>query len=140
MTKIIIKELHIHNSALDDAVKYYKRAELLQGRTMVTVNELAASLKTINEQLAKSKSEIVARVDALENALKNTEIPAEAQEALDELRGTAQALDDLNPDAPAVEPEPTPEPVVDEPVADEPVTEEPAPETEPVAPADQPVV
>lgn len=142
MNKIIIKELHIHNSALDDAVKYYKRAELLQGRIMVTVNELAAKLNTINEQLDKAKNEIVAQVGALQAALEGVELPQDALDALVALEATAQVLDDLNPDAPvAPVDEPVVEPVVEEPVAEEPApTEEPAPVDEPVAPADQPVV
>ena len=128
MNKIIIKELHIHNSALDDVVKYYKRAELLQGRIMVTMNDLAANIRAINEQLKKSRDEIVE---------KDT-VAADVQAALNELKITAQELDDLNPDAQPEEPV-VDEPVPEEPVAEEPVAEEPVDE-EPVAPADQPVV
>ena len=86
-------------------------------------------------QLNKAKDEIVAQVSALQVALEGVDLPQDALDALVALEATAQVLDDLNPDALSVEPEPATEPVADEPVAEEPVAEEPAPETEPVAPA-----
>lgn len=95
---IKIKELHIHESGRVDEMKMLKRLELLIGKVMTTVNELAAQLNQVNEQLNKAKVEIVAQVQALEGALQNVEIPAEAQDALNSIVATAQALDDLNPD------------------------------------------
>ena len=72
---------------------------------MTTVNELAAQLNTVNEQLNKAKVEIIAQVQALEGALQNVEIPLEAQDALNAIVATAQALDDLNPDEQPEQPE-----------------------------------
>lgn len=97
---IKIKELHVHESSRVDEMKMLKRLELLIGKVMTTVNELAAQLNQVNEQLNKAKVEIVAQVQALEGALQNVEIPAEAQDALNAIVATAQALDDLNPDQP----------------------------------------
>lgn len=78
-----------------------KRQKLLLGRIMTQVSELAGQMSEVNAQLVKSLTEINAQVAALQAALVNVEIPAEAQTALDNLKATAQALDDLNPDAPA---------------------------------------
>lgn len=77
---------------------------------MTQVNELAAKLEQVNVQLGKAKEEIINQVNALQDALANVELPADAEAALNNLMGAAQALDDLNPDAPG--PEPTEEPVV----------------------------
>ena len=79
---------------------------------MTQVNELAAKLEQVNVQLGKAKEEIINQVNALQDALANVELPADAEAALNNLMGAAQALDDLNPDAPAPEPVPAEEPVV----------------------------
>lgn len=78
---------------------------------MTQVNDLAAKLEQVNAQLAKAQSEIVAQVAALQTALENVALPADAETALAALATTAQALDDLNPDS-----EPQPEPAPEEPV------------------------
>lgn len=64
------------------------------------LSELQAQLDALNTQLAKAKDEIVAEVANLQTQLSNVDIPADAQASLDKLKGMAQALDDLNPDAP----------------------------------------
>lgn len=79
---------------------------------MTQVNELAAKLEQVNVQLGKAKEEIINQVNALQDALANVELPADAEAALNNLMGAAQALDDLNPDEPAPEPVPAEEPVV----------------------------
>jgi uncharacterized protein YPO0396 len=66
---------------------------------MTTVNELAAKLEAVNAQLTKASQEIVAQVAALEAALANTVLTAEAETALENLSNLATLLDDLNPDA-----------------------------------------
>lgn len=97
---IKIKELHVHESGRVDEMKLLKRLELLIGKVMTTVNELAAQLNLVNEQLNKAKVEIISQVQALEDALRNgnIELPQEAQDALNAVVATAKALDDLNPD------------------------------------------
>jgi len=91
----------------------FRKQELLLGKIMTQVNELAAKLEQVNVQLGKAKEEIINQVNALQDALANVELPADAEVALNNLVGAAQALDDLNPDAPAPEPAPAPEePVV----------------------------
>jgi hypothetical protein len=72
----------------------------LKGLIMTTLADLPSQLASVNAQIAKAKDEIIARVAALEAALANVALPIEAEEALAALKGSAQSLDDLNPDAP----------------------------------------
>ncbi len=67
---------------------------------MAKIDELAALITGVSDQLAKAKGEIVAKIAALEAALSNTELPAEAQTAMDNLKAVAQSLDDIVPDGP----------------------------------------
>lgn len=61
---------------------------------------LADDLNSINEQLAKVKTEIVDKVDALQTALTAAGDPDPAVlAAVSTLRATAQGLDDIVPDA-----------------------------------------
>ena len=62
------------------------------------MNELAGALAEVQTQLDKAKAEIVAKVAALEAALNDVTLPADAEAALASLKASAQALDDLNPD------------------------------------------
>lgn len=105
VTNIKVKELHIHEYNRVDEIKMLKRLELLIGKVMTTVNELADKLTAVNNQLNKAKEEIVSQVQALQDALQNVELPVAAQEALAALESTAQMLDDLNEDTPVEEPE-----------------------------------
>ena len=75
-----------------------KRQELLLGRIMTTVNELAVKLEETNAQLAKAAQEIQAQVAVLQAALVNQPLPQDAENALVALAAVTQALDDLNPD------------------------------------------
>lgn len=70
---------------------------------MTTVNEVAATLVTLSNELAKARVEIVAKIDELTAALANVTLPPEAEQALADLAAQAQALDDIVPDAPPVE-------------------------------------
>lgn len=66
---------------------------------MQTQSELYQSLMQIKDQLVKSAGEIVARVSALEAAMETAGMTSPAvDEAMQELKAIAQALDDLNPD------------------------------------------
>lgn len=79
---------------------------------MSKLNELAGQLAAVNEQLLKTKEEIISRIDALEEALSDEELPDAANDALAALRQTAQAMDDIIPDAaPAPIDETAPDPV-----------------------------
>lgn len=75
-----------------------------QEEVMTQVNEVAAVLTKVNEQLAKAKGEIVGKIDALNAALNsaNVSLPADAQVALDSLTAMSQSLDDIVPDVPVV--------------------------------------
>jgi ABC-type transporter Mla subunit MlaD len=78
--------------------------------TMSTAQtQLAAALEAKTAQIIKAIGEVTAATTDLEEqiAALDTIDPA-LQAAFDRLAGTVQALDDLNPDAPAPTPEPTP--------------------------------
>lgn len=83
-----------------------RRQELLTGKIMTQVNELASELVNVKNQVVKGMDEVKAKVASLEAALENASLSAEAEAALAELKAASQALDDLNPDqAPAPAPE-----------------------------------
>jgi hypothetical protein len=87
------------------------------------LSELPALLAEILDQLVKAKAEIVGKIEELEEAMTvdpDVELSQEAQDLLVALRGKAQALDDIVPDA-AVEPIEPEDPVdPEEPVDPEP--------------------
>lgn len=70
---------------------------------MTKVTELAEKLNMINDQLHKASGEIIGQINTLQDALTDVELPQEATDAMNELASIAQALDDLNPDAPPAE-------------------------------------
>ena len=81
------------------------------GQNMSKLNDLTGPLKEIQAQEEKARLEIRTKVDSLQadvakltEQLSNVEIPAEAQAVIDSLKATTQALDDVVPDAPPVEP------------------------------------
>ena len=84
---------------------------------MIKLAELATALGAVNDKLEKAKTEILAKIAELQDALANVEVPADAQAALDTLVAKAQALDDIVPE-------------VVPPVVETPVVETPA---EPIA-------
>lgn len=65
---------------------------------LMKVSELAAAVAELSAQLAKAQGEILGKIDALEAALVDVELPDEAVTALEGLRVGAQALDDIVPD------------------------------------------
>ena len=77
---------------------------------LMKVSEIANAVTSVSAQLTKVQNEVLTRLNDLENALIDVEIPEEAATAIEALRTQAQALDDIVPD---VVVEPTPEPVVD---------------------------
>lgn len=70
------------------------------------LSELPAAVAGVSAQLTKAQDEILAKIAALEAALVDVELPAEAIDAINSLRGQAQVLDDIVPDV-VPEPEPT---------------------------------
>jgi len=88
-------------------MKFYFCTFPLNGHHEVIImklNELATQLGGLAAQLDKASSEIVAKIDELETALADTEIPDEATVMIEELKAQAQALDDIVPDAPLTAP------------------------------------
>ncbi|WP_292918883.1 hypothetical protein [Nitrosomonas sp.] len=105
---------------------------------MTKVNDLAAKIEQVNAQLHKAKDEIINEVTVLKDSLQNVEVPAAAEDALNNLAAIAQALDDLNPDQ--VEEPTDPQPVEEEPAGeeDQSTEEDPAPGEGQSADPDQP--
>lgn len=75
---------------------------------MMKLPELAATISGVSDQLSKVQTEIVTRLNDLETALLDVELPEEAATAIEALRTQAQSLDDIVPD---IVVEPMPEPV-----------------------------
>lgn len=67
--------------------------------------ELSAVITALVGQVEKVKTEVLARIDELDQALLDVTLPADAEAALEALRAGIETLDDLNPDVVA-EPEP----------------------------------
>ena len=109
------KSDHLFLTCLIEIGVQWKRQELLLGKLMTKVNELASKLDLINSQMAKAIGEVQAQVAALQEAIAsaNMELPADAESALNNLVIAVQAFDDLHADA---DPLPT-DPVAEEPVA-----------------------
>lgn len=79
--------------------------ETLQEKIMTALSQLAPALDALTAQVNKVNAEVVNvknALAALQEALANTTLPAEAETALLNLQASLQALDDLNPDAPVV--------------------------------------
>jgi len=72
---------------------------------LMKVSEIANAVTSVSAQLTKVQAEVLTRLNDLENALIDVEIPEEAATAIEALRTQAQALDDIVPDV-VVEPEP----------------------------------
>lgn len=69
-------------------------------RIIMNQAELAQALADIKAQADKAKAEIVAKIQALEDAIAaGGATTPEVDAALADLKGSVQGLDDLNPDA-----------------------------------------
>lgn len=74
-------------------------------KVMATLSDFEAKFTAVTDQVAKAAAEIVAEIvaeiDALKKAIEDGAQTTPAIDAsLERLTGLAQALDDLNPDAP----------------------------------------
>jgi hypothetical protein len=98
----ITEPLVVLPMGLVDISKWQHIPENLEN-IMTQLNELAATLITVDNQLTKAKGEILAKIDALIAALGDVALPAEAEAALTALAAQAQVLDDIVPDAPPTE-------------------------------------
>jgi hypothetical protein len=67
---------------------------------LMKVSELAVAVSELSAQLAKAQGEILGKIADLEEALAtmDVELPEDAAAALEGLRVSAQALDDIVPD------------------------------------------
>ena len=72
---------------------YYNPKEIL-----MKLSELTTAISGVSTQLTKAQDEILSRINALENALVDVDLPEEAVSAIEALRTQTQALDDIVPD------------------------------------------
>lgn len=86
------------------------RLPLTLENIMTTLNQLTASLVAIQSSLVKARTEILGKIQELQDAITNVSIPAEAEQILADLVEQAQALDNIVPD----QVDPTPEETVQE--------------------------
>jgi hypothetical protein len=75
------------------------RSSTFEKETTMKLAELATSLASIKTELEKVKVEILTKIDSLNAALADVEVPAEAAQALADVTVAAKALDDIVPDA-----------------------------------------
>ena len=89
------------------SIKREVHSTLQKVKKMATqIAELATALNDIKALVVEGTSELTSKITELELALSEGggEIPVEAQTALDDLKGIAQTLADIVPNAPPVEP------------------------------------
>ncbi len=65
---------------------------------LMKLSELTTAIAGVSVQLTKAQDEILAKIAALELALTDVELPEEANDAINSLRGQVQSLDDIVPD------------------------------------------
>lgn len=110
--------------ALAAFIELQTQLKQFKEEVMTKLSELPISLDKVTDTLLKARDEINAAVAVLTGQLDAlSTLTPEAEAALDRLSRVAQALDDMNPDAP---PAPAPNPV------EAPV--DTAPALEPIAP------
>ncbi len=77
--------------------------------------QIAEEIRAYAAQVKKGKDEVIGRIASLEEQLGNSNsISPEVRSALDELKGAAQDLDNIVPDAPVETDQPEDAPAADE--------------------------
>ena len=97
--------IHIHNynHADKEVLKKLDSIHSLLNKIKMTQEELAAELAALKLQEEKAKTEIIAKIAELEQAIVNAgTVSPEVQSALNELKASVQSVDDILPDAPPV--------------------------------------
>lgn len=90
-----------------------KRQRHMLGVIMTKVAELTQILGEVKTNLDEASQELTAKIDSLSAELEATQnLSPEAEELLNSIRGTSQALAAIVPN-PEPAPEPAPEPVID---------------------------
>lgn len=67
---------------------------------MASQDELAAEIRAANAQIRKAVDEVLAKIAALEEAVRNNPPAQSIIDAVAELKAASQAADDVVPDAP----------------------------------------
>jgi uncharacterized protein YoxC len=64
---------------------------------MVTLSDLGTTLLEVDSKLTDATKRITTEIAELKNSLANVVLPADAQEALDRVTASAEALDNISP-------------------------------------------
>jgi len=99
-------QIHIHHHYHTDSEtkKDLKLIKSLLKEIKMNQAELAAELRNVKDQNEKARVEILAKIAALEAAINSAgDVTPEVATALDELKASVQADDDMNADAPTPE-------------------------------------
>lgn len=67
---------------------------------MTKIVEVAELVTALVAQLDKAKSEILSKIEELQQQLSDVDLPHEAEAAIEDLKAAVQALDDVVPDQP----------------------------------------
>lgn len=111
-----LNESHLfQETCLLEMLLEQKRQRHLLGVLMTKVTELTQILGEVKTNLDEASQELTAKIDSLSAELEATQnLSPEAEELLNSIRGTSQALAAIVPNPPAPEPtEPAPEPAID---------------------------
>jgi len=92
--------------SLFDTLLPWRKLSREHEEILMKLSDVDEFVGLVGAQLAKAKTEILAkqdsllaRIDDLEAALANQDLPPEAEAALEAVKAEAQALDDIVPDA-----------------------------------------
>ena len=100
MITITVNHYH-HFPQRDEFARIHERLD----KIMATQTELAALLATIATQITKAKTEVIAKIQALTDAVAAAgTVTPEVQAATEALAALAQQLDDIVPDVPPTDP------------------------------------
>lgn len=96
-----IEKYEVHNHYNVDLSEVLHKLHLINQKIsqLMTKEELQQGLIDLKAQADKAKQEILDKVKSLEDAIKNADnVPNSVVNAFNDLKGSVQALDDLNPD------------------------------------------
>lgn len=95
-----IKSSSNETLSLFDWLSYIKKLPNILEKIMTKVSDLYAQLVAIDNQLTKAQTEILGKIQELQDALQNVALPADAEQAFTDLKTATQALDNIVPDVP----------------------------------------
>jgi uncharacterized coiled-coil DUF342 family protein len=92
-------KLNVDLPQLDEVLTELEEIKQTLKEISMTGDEAVQAIKDVTSELQKAQTEISGKIQALTDALANTVLPPAAEQALADLKASAQALDDIVPDA-----------------------------------------